>query len=199
MTAVVNGRSFVAALAAFAALAAAIACRSYRAAGTAMSATALSARFVAAGPPPVAHQDRDAGTRSEPDRCVVTGRFEGSAYPRGDGQLEVAIESGWAIITRNNDKQWDDLHVRLEATGQLGGGSTALVLGPTVDSAGPSVTTWQSRHPIRVLVSWSRALTTRRLMFWLSYSAVGFDGKLTRCDIMMRSDTLRFAGSSTSR
>lgn len=199
MTAVVNGRTFVAALAALAVLAAALACRSHRAARTAISATALSARFVAAGPPPVAHQDRDVGTRSEPDRCVVTGRFEGSAYPRGDGQLEVAIESGWAVITRNNNKQWDDLHVRLEATGQLDGGSTAIVLGPTVDSAGPSVTTWESQHGLRVLVPWSRALTTRRLMFWLSYSAVGFDGKLTRCDIMMRSDTLRFVASSASR
>jgi hypothetical protein len=155
----------------------------------------LSARFVAAGPPPVPHQERGTSTPAEPGQCAVTGRFEGNAYVRGDGQLEVAIERAWAVITRNNDKEWDDLHVRLEATGQLAGRSAAVVLGPTVDSAGPSVTTWQSGEPFRVLVPWGRGLTSRRLMFWLRYAAVGFDGKLTRCETMMRSDTLRFAGS----
>ena len=152
----------------------------------------LSAPFLVAGPAPVPHREPALGTRPERDGCSVTGRFEGAAHPRGDERLEVAIERGWAIVTRNNDKQWDDLHLRLEATGQLGGESATIVLGPTVDSAGPSLTSWQSQGPLRLLIPWYRALTTRRLMFWLSYSAIGFDGAVTRCQIMMRSDTLRF-------
>jgi hypothetical protein len=179
----------------FAIIAGATACAPRRTGETAIQPTTLRARFVVEGPPPVPHEERDSRTRTEPNRCVVTGRFEVNAYVRGDGQLEVAIERGWAIITRNNDKQWDDLHLRLEATGQLGAGSTAIVLGATVDSAGPSVTTWQSSEPLRVLVPWERRLSTRRLMFWLSYRAIGFDGTVTRCETMMRSDTLRFAGT----
>ena len=174
-----------------------LACGTRQHVETAASPTPL-ARFVVEGPPPVPHVERGSSARSDPGSCTVTGRFEGAAHARGDGQqLEVAIERGWAIITRNNDKQWDDLHLRLQASAPIGSGSATLVLGPTVDSAGPSVTTWQSSEPFRVLVPWARGLTTRRLMFWLSYRAVGFDGRVTRCEMMMRSDTLRFAPAST--
>lgn len=150
-------------------------------------------RFVADGPPPVPHVERPLGAPREPASCSVTGHFEGAATARGDDQLEVMIERGWAIITRNNDKRWDDLHLGLQATAPFGSESATLVLAPTVDSAGPSVTTWQSNESFRVLVPWARGLTARRLVFSLSYHTVGFDGKVTRCDIMIRSDTLRFA------
>ena len=153
------------------------------------------ARFVVEGPPPVPHEERGATTRADPGQCAVTGRFAGTASARTDNQLEVSFENGWAVITRNNDKQWDDLHLRLEASAPIGAGSVTVVLRPTVDSAGPSVTTWQSDSGFRVLIPWPRGLTTRRLMLWLSYAGVGFDGRITRCERMMRSDTLRFEGS----
>ena len=155
-----------------------------------------TARFIVQGPAAVPHEERGSSPRSSPGSCSVTGRFEGNASARGDAQLEVSIERAWAIVTRNNDKQWDDLHLRLEASAPIGSGSAAIVLSPTVDSAGPSVTTWQSTEPVRVLVPWARGLTTRRLMLWLRYTSVGFDGAVTRCETLMRSDTLRFAASA---
>ena len=155
--------------------------------------TPLSASFVVVGPPPVPHEEHGATVRSDPGPCSVTGRFEGRAYPRDDGHLDVAIDKGWALITRNNDKQWDDLHLRVEASGQPDAGAVAIVLSPTVDSAGPSLTTWQSTQAFHVMIPWQRGFSTRRLMLWLNYSALGFDGRLTRCQVMMRSDTLRFS------
>lgn len=102
-------------------------------------------------------------------------------------------------VDRHNDKQYDALNLRVEVAEprhSLGAGSTVEYrLAPTVDSAGPQVTTWQPTDTVRLLVPWHPGLGARWLMFFLSYRAIAHDGTMSECSAILRTDTLRFGNS----
>jgi hypothetical protein len=106
------------------------------------------------------------------------------------------------LATRNNDKMWDDLHLRIMISGgparrgnqrpSLLGRPITLSVSPTVDTAGPSLTSWHSRDTIRVLLPWDQSLSPKWLFFTLQYSSIGPTGKRATCSTSLSSDTLRF-------
>ena len=67
-----------------------------------------------------------------------------------------------------------------------------LILQPTVDSAGPQLTTWEPQDTLRVFVPWKQGLGPRWLLFRLNYSTLSHHGKRAECDGSVGSDTLRF-------
>jgi hypothetical protein len=150
-----------------------------------------SARFVATSP-----NEREPPPR---DRCWMAGRFEGTALIR-ERELEVVISRGGIATTRDNDKQWDDLHLTIDLSGHpigpqqwvpVSSGAT-VVLRPTVDSAGPQLTTWQSEDTLRVLIPWTPSLAPRWLLFRMDYRSLSYGGRLSQCGGTLGTDTLRF-------
>ena len=133
----------------------------------------------------------------------MNGRFDGVGILH-ERQLQLVIARGWIAVTRDNDKEWDDLHLTIEVAGHPPGGprwgalakSPTIVLRPTVDSAGPQLTTWQSRDTIRVLVPWPPSLTPRWLLFDLDYQMVSYAGRRSTCSGTVGTDTIRFGSQA---
>ena len=143
------------------------------------------ARFSVSGGPPEGMKRRIASMQPDSSNCALMAQFTGEARPR-DGMLEVLLSSGSVTITRSNDKRWDDLHLRVLTSSRAGAlGATddgiRVVLTPTVDSAGPSVTTWQSSDTIRLIFPWQRSLAQRWLVFAVAYHSITYDGRFTEC------------------
>jgi hypothetical protein len=161
-------------------------------------AMAPSARFVATSP--------NNSTTPSRDRCWLAGRFDGAAVVR-DGELEVMISRAWIAVTRDNDKKWDDLHLIVQVSGHPLGPqryieitrSLPIVLRPTVDSAGPQLSTWQSAETLHLLVPWQPAVAPRWLVFDLNYQTVSYEGKMSSCAGTLGTDTLRFSRSDGGR
>ena len=134
------------------------------------------------------------------DRCWMSGRFEGTALIH-EGKLEVVITRGGIATTRDNDKQWDDLHLTIDVSRHPLGPqfwapvstSATIVLRPTVDSAGPQLTTWQSTDTLRVLLPWTPSLEPHWLLFHLEYRSLSYSHRLSMCGGTLGTDTLRFA------
>ena len=134
------------------------------------------------------------------DRCWMTGRFEGVALLH-ERELEVVITRGGIATTRDNDKEWDDLHLTIDVSRHPLGPqfwapvatSATVVLRPTVDSAGPQLTTWQSKETLRVLVPWTPSLEPRWLLFHLDYRSLSYSHRLSGCGGTLGTDTLRFS------
>ena len=132
--------------------------------------------------------------------CWVSGEFAGDAVLR-DGELSLVIPSAWIAVTRDNDKQWDDLHLAVEVsahpfTGPAYapvGASVPLVLRPTVDSAGPQLTTWQLHDTLRLFVPWKQSLDPRWLIFAVNYQTLSYKGERASCGGRLGTDTLRFS------
>jgi hypothetical protein len=133
--------------------------------------------------------------------CLHATRFAGVVVP-GSNDARVLISPAYVNVERRNDKQSDILLLRIEVAEprhSLGTGSwVEYRVGPTVDTAGPSITTWRARDTIRVVVPWARGIGARWLMFYLSYRATSYDGKVSECFAILRSDTLRFDGETAS-
>jgi hypothetical protein len=131
----------------------------------------------------------------------MAGRFDGLAMLRGE-ELELVFPRAWVAVTRDNDKQWDDMHLVVEVSAHPLGpaqwppltSSTPIVLRPTVDSAGPQLTTWQSSDTVRMLVPYTQALGPRWLIFRLSYRTLSHHGVPAECNGVLGTDTLRFGG-----
>ena len=134
------------------------------------------------------------GTSSRPP-CLYSARFTGVVLP-ADNDARVLLDRASLNVERHNDKQYDALILRLEVSSQahrFGEGHTVeFRLAPTVDTAGPSVTTWQARDTVRLLVPWTQGAGDRRLMFFLDYRTIAHDGTMSGCSIVLRSGTLRF-------
>lgn len=151
----------------------------------------MVARFVAESP--------NNGEQAPRNECWMAGRFAGTATIRG-GQLELMMSKGWIAVTRDNDKQWDDLHLVVELQGHPPSDvrwpplthSVPIVLRPTVDSAGPQLTTWQSEDTLRAFVPWRQVLGPRWLRFNLDYSTLSHAGQRSTCEGSLTTDTLRF-------
>jgi hypothetical protein len=130
----------------------------------------------------------------------MAGRFAGTAYLRGD-ELELDISHAWVAVTRDNDKQWDDLHLAIEVSAHpLGDAryppstkSIPVVLRPTVDSAGPQLTTWETADTLRLIVPWQQSLGPRWLIFLLDYATLSHAGARAECGGRLGTDTLRFS------
>ena len=67
-----------------------------------------------------------------------------------------------------------------------------VVLRPTVDSAGPQLTTWQSSDTLRLFVPWKQAIGPRWLIVTLEYQTLSHSGQRSRCGGRLGTDTLRF-------
>ena len=158
------------------------------------------------GPTPVAGApfvavSANSGVVPPRNECWMTGRFEGAAFLRDDG-LELVIARGSIAVTRNNDKEWDDLHLAVEVSAHPFSdprfppllATIPIVLRPTVDSAGPQLTTWQSDDTLRLYVPWQHALGPRWLVFTASYRTLSHNGDRGECSGRMGTDTLRFRG-----
>jgi hypothetical protein len=149
------------------------------------------ARFVAVSP-------NNSGTPPR-NECWMAGRLDGTAYLRDD-ELQVVIPRAWIAVTRDNDKAWDELRLVI----QLGthppsdvrypewSKSLPVILQPTVDSAAPQLTTWETQDTLRVFVPWKQGLGPRWLLFRLNYATLSHQGKRAECDGSLGSDTLRF-------
>lgn len=129
----------------------------------------------------------------------MSGRFEGTAYLRGN-ELEVEIPHAWIAVTRDNDKEWDDLHLAVEIsrhplsdTAWFSLKSIPVVLRPTVDSAGPQLTTWETQDTLRLIVPWQQWLGPRWLIFVLDYRTLSHAGARGACSGRLGTDTLRFS------
>ena len=162
---------------------------------------AARATFVVDVPESVEETSRGAGMKRP--ACLHATRFAGIVVP-GSNDARVLISPAYVNIQRSNNKQYDLLLLRVEVAEprhSLGTGSVVEYrLGPTVDTAGPSITTWRARDTIRVVVPWARGIGARWLMFYLGYRATSYDGKVSECSAILRSDTLRFGGdAATSR
>ena len=152
-----------------------------------------TASFVATSP--------NIGTTPPRNECWMAGRFDGLAMLRGQ-ELELVFPRAWVAVTRDNDKQWDDLHLVIEVSAHpLGAArwpaittSTPIVLQPTVDSAGPQLTTWQPNDTLRMLVPYTQALGPRWLLFRLTYRSLSHHGVPAECGGILGTDTLRFLG-----
>lgn len=129
----------------------------------------------------------------------MDGRFDGVAIVRDDA-LELSMPSGWIAVTRDNDKQWDDLHLVVEVSRHPLGAATyapateslPFVLRPTVDSAGPQLTTWQSSDRMRLFIPWKRELGPRWLIFRVDYETLSHAGVRANCSGQLGTDTLIF-------
>lgn len=155
-------------------------------------AIAPRARFVATSP-------NNSTTTPPRNQCWLAGRLDGTAVER-DRELEVIISPAWIAVTRDNDKKWDILEVIAKVSGHPLGPqryielsrSAPLILRPTVDSAGPELTTWQSGDTLHLIVPWEAAVAPRWLLFDLDYRTVSYEGKMSTCTGALGSDTLRF-------
>jgi hypothetical protein len=134
------------------------------------------------------------GTRVRPP-CLYSATFAGLVVP-GQGDARILLSRAFVNVERHNDKEFDALTLRLEVAGpghMLGAGNPVEYhLTPTVDSAGPSITTWQPHDTLRLLVPWSGAQGGRSLLLFLDYRAIAHDGTLGGCSAILKSDLLRF-------
>lgn len=147
-------------------------------------------RFVAAsGSADQAARPPGATTVADSTRCRLAVHFDGVARA-GARQLDLALAHAWVAVTRDNDKRWDDLHLRVEARGV--DASRTIVLTPTVDSAGPQLTTWQADDTTRLLLPLSPGERPRQLFFFVSYHTLGYGGRFAGCDGMASSGPLEF-------
>jgi hypothetical protein len=110
------------------------------------------------------------------------------------------ITDASVAVDRHNDKTMDPLVVAVKVADgrhQFGyDNDLAYLLSPTVDSAGPMLTTWQANDTLRMLLPWPAGNLPRWLLVSLRYTAVSHTGERSECEGTMRSDTLRFAGRS---
>ena len=173
-------------------------CRTHPSVELANPTPTRTARFVAAGEQRAAGPLGVSAARGNVSRCSLAARFEGKVSQR-QGELQVAMPVAWIAVTRNNDKQWDDFHLRVEA-----GGSTArrglmpastsrsetIALSGTVDTAAALLTTWQGQDTLRVSLPWTDTLGPRRLHMFVAYHAFGETGARSACDAIFSSDTL---------
>src|SRR3954466_6696173 len=85
------------------------------------------------------------GTSARPP-CLHRARFAGVVLP-GQDDARILLTRAFVNVERHNGKQFDALILRVEvadARHRLGGGNTVEYrLAPTVNTAGPSITTWQ--------------------------------------------------------
>jgi hypothetical protein len=134
------------------------------------------------------------GTSIRPP-CLYSARFSGVVLP-GQGDARILLSRAFVNVERHNDKEHDALTLRLEVAEpahRLGAGNPVQYhLTPTVDSAGPSITTWQPQDTIRLLVPWTGEQGGRSLLLFLSYSTIAHDGKMGGCAAILKSDVLRF-------
>ena len=133
--------------------------------------------------------------------CFRAAHFTGVAFP-GQNDLRVLITDASVAFERHNDKYQDALTLRVQIADSkhaLGYDSNIEYrLSPTVDSAGPSLTTWQGRDTIRVLLSWPRGLSPRWLLFSLAYGTISHSSDVSDCRVGIRGDTLRFASGDSA-
>jgi hypothetical protein len=157
-----------------------------------------TARFLVAGDQRAVVRRGISAAGGSVSRCTLAARFEGTVLQRHGG-LEVAMPVAWIAVTRNNDKQWDDFHFRVEAGGSPAGRgllptsqsrSETLALSGTVDTAVALLTTWQSQDTLRVSLPWTDTLSPRRLHMFVEYHAFGETGARSTCDAIFSSDTL---------
>jgi hypothetical protein len=157
-----------------------------------------TARFVVAGDQRAVTPLGASAPRNNVARCTLAARFEGQVLQR-EGRLELAMPVAWVAVTRNNDKQWDDFHLRVEAGGLPAGRglmptsssrSETLALSGTVDTAVALLTTWQNQDTLRVSLPWTETGSPRRLHMFVDYHAVGETGARSACDAIFSSDTL---------
>jgi hypothetical protein len=73
------------------------------------------------------------------------------------------------------------------------GRSVPIVLLPTVDSAGPQLTTWELHDTLRLFVPWKQSVEPRWLIFALSYQTLSYNGGQSRCSGRLGTDALRFS------
>jgi hypothetical protein len=152
---------------------------------------ATAASFVARSPNNAATPPRN--------ECWLAGEMHGTAFLRAR-ELELVIPRGWVAVTRDNDKEWDDLHLVVEVSAHPPGPqawaplgeSAPIVLRPTVDSAGPQLTTWETADTLRLLVAWKPSLAPRWLFFHLNYQTLSHAGRRSTCGGTLATDTLRF-------
>jgi hypothetical protein len=138
------------------------------------------------------------------DVCWVAGDFTGTAILRPD-ELELVVPRAWIAVTRDNDKQWDDLHLVVEVSAHAPGPahwgpktrSLPIALAPTVDSAFAQLTTWQSADTLRFLVPFTRALGPRWLLFTIDYKTLSHGGRQAGCSGELATDTLRFRATGS--
>ena len=158
------------------------------------------ASFVVAGDQHAAVLGSIPAARGNVSRCILAARFEGKVL-RSQGQLDVAMPVTWIAVTRNNDKQWDDFHLRVEAGGSPASRglmpistsrSETLALSGTVDTAAALLTTWHGHDTLRVSLPWTDTLSPRRLHMFVEYHAFGETGARSACDAIFSSDTLVF-------
>jgi hypothetical protein len=131
--------------------------------------------------------------------CMKNARFEGIARAV-DGALEVRA-TGLVVMDLRSDKASWSLRLRTEVAQARRSGadreSPEMLLNPT-DSAGPSLTVWQSRDSLLLLLPWRRDLTPRWLQFFVAYHAVDHAGNAFDCGAFLATDTLRFGDAKTS-
>jgi hypothetical protein len=166
-----------------------------------------TASFVVAGDQRAAAASRIATTQGNVSRCMLAARFEGDVTQRGD-RLEIVVPVAWIAVTRNNDKQWDDFHLRIEAGGSPASRglmprstsrSETLALEGTVDTAAAPLTTWQGQDTLRMSLPWPDTLSPRRIHIFVQYHAVGETGARSACDAIFSSDTLVYPQPRLSR
>lgn len=154
-------------------------------------------RFVAASAPVVPRDPASPGAARDTTRCSLASHFDGVARAR-ERDLELVLSHAWVAITRVNDKRWDDLHVAIEASGQPETPAGTIAL-PTVDSAGPQLTTWQASDTLRLHLPLTPGARPRRLFFRVSYHTVGYGGRFSGCEGMTSSGALQFAAPGEER
>lgn len=125
--------------------------------------------------------------------CMKDVRFEGVARAV-DGALEIHAKGVIVLDLRSDKVSWS-LRLRTEVA-QAHRPSDAqtspeIVLSPS-DSAGPSLTVWQSRDSLLLLLPWRRDLAPRWLQFFIAYHAIDHAGNSFDCGAFLATDTLRF-------
>jgi hypothetical protein len=126
------------------------------------------------------------------------GRIEGLARAV-DGVLEIHAK-GLIVVDLRSDKSSWSLRLRTEV-GQANQprereASPEVLLSPS-DSAGPSLTVWQSRDSLLLLLPWRRELAPRWLKFFIAYHAIDHAGNSFDCGAFLASDTLRFGDTKS--
>jgi hypothetical protein len=125
--------------------------------------------------------------------CMKNARFEGVARAV-DGALEIHA-TGVIVLDLRNDKASWSLRLRTEVAQAHrpddAPASLEVLLSPS-DSAGPSLTVWQSRDSLLLLLPWRRELAPRWLQFLIAYHAVDHAGNAFDCGAFLATDTLRF-------
>ena len=188
-------------------IAAVVGCRTHPAIDIRDSTPEGTAPFVVAGDQRAVVPRAMSAPQKNVSRCTLAARFEGRMQQR-PGRLEVAMPVAWIAVTRNNDKQWDDFHLRVEAGGSPArrglmptstSRSETVALRGTVDTAAALLTTWQAQDTLRVSLPWADTLSPRRLHMFVEYHAFGETGARSACDAIFSSDTLVYPQPRSQR